>query len=252
MGTYFGHLYLQVASAQVRSYRARLGHINTQTRKDTNQHMEHHGTHWTVSCCWRRAEKRQSGQGWWQECVGSTELLFVNGFRFALGWSTLRRIQYGSASYMYTLRLANGHVRPAWCCKIVVEARYSTWLEGRGLPGYPTVAKQQNTRTHFFECLHMTGTWMHECMIVSKGVGLSCQIETDEFAGRITASRVSHSALTESFASSQRLFTVPIQAEGCCCANVTTWGSQNPRRRWCECWTHKAQSVLEHRLHPWD
>ena len=161
MGTYFGHLYLQVASAQVRSYRARLGHINTQTRKDTNQHMEHHGTHWTVSCCWRRAEKRQSGQGWWQECVGSTELLFVNGFRFALGWSTLRRIQYGSASYMYTLRLANGHVRPAWCCKIVVEARYSTWLEGRGLPGCPTVAKQQNTRTHFFECLHMNA-WMHD------------------------------------------------------------------------------------------
>lgn len=47
MGTHFGHLYLQVASAQVRSYRARLGHINMQTRKDTKQHIEHIGR-WAV------------------------------------------------------------------------------------------------------------------------------------------------------------------------------------------------------------
>ena len=245
MGTHFGHLYLQVASAQVRSYRARLGHINMQTRKDTKQHIEHIGR-WAVPE--GVPKKRQSGQGWWQECVGSTELHFVNGFD--LLWAD----QHSTDQHRTTCTLW-GWPMATWDLRGVVKSwwrRLTIALGWRGLLGCPTVAK--HTHTHFFECLHMIdgGRVMHQCMNVSKGVKLSCQIETDAFAGRITASRVSHSALTESFASSKRPFTVPIQAEGCCCANVTTWGSQNPRRRWCERWTHKAQSVLEHRLHPWD
>ncbi len=121
--------------------------INTQSRKDTKQQ---YGTSWNalngellLKACRKTAVRPRVMARVRRE----HRVAFCEWVCFASRRSTLH-IQYRSAQYtMYTLRLANGHVRPAWCCKIVVEACYSTWLEG---VTNLDALQWQNTQTHTF------------------------------------------------------------------------------------------------------